>query len=74
MGKWIVVGGLVIFGLGLLVWAGERLPVPFRPFHLPGDIRIERDGFRLYVPITTMLVLSLLATLVLWLVRWWRGP
>lgn len=37
--------------------------------NLPGDIRIEREGFRLFFPVTTMLLLSLLASAVLWLVR-----
>jgi hypothetical protein len=36
---------------------------------LPGDIRIERDGFGFYLPITTSLVVSLLLTLIFWLLR-----
>ncbi|ABM61950.1 conserved hypothetical protein [Halorhodospira halophila SL1] len=36
---------------------------------LPGDIAIERDGFRFYFPITTMLVISGVVTLLLWLFR-----
>lgn len=34
---------------------------------LPGDIRIERDGFAFYFPLTTMILLSVIATIVL---RW----
>ncbi len=34
---------------------------------LPGDIRIERDGFSFYFPVTTMILVSLVATLI---IRW----
>lgn len=36
---------------------------------LPGDIAIERDGFRFYFPLTTSIVVSLILTLILWLFR-----
>ncbi|HHQ42322.1 MAG TPA: DUF2905 domain-containing protein [Chromatiales bacterium] len=36
---------------------------------LPGDIVIERDGFRLYIPLMTSLLVSLVLTLVLWLIN-----
>lgn len=37
--------------------------------NLPGDVHIGREGLRLFFPLTTMLVLSLLASAALWLVR-----
>jgi len=36
---------------------------------LPGDVSIERDGFRFYFPITTSIIISLLLTLIFWLFR-----
>lgn len=36
---------------------------------LPGDIVIERAGFKLYIPIVTCILVSLLVSLVLWLLR-----
>jgi len=36
---------------------------------LPGDIRFERDGFRFYFPITTGLIISVVVSIVLWLLR-----
>ena len=36
---------------------------------LPGDLRIEKPGFTLYAPFTTMLILSLVLSFVLWLLR-----
>jgi hypothetical protein len=59
--------------LGALLWLSQYLPGNLRPFRLPGDIRIERNGFTLYLPITTMLLLSLVGTGILWLIRRWRG-
>jgi hypothetical protein len=36
---------------------------------LPGDIRVEREGFSFYFPIVTMIVVSLVISLLLWLLR-----
>jgi len=60
----IVLGAsLLILGLG---WSWFRhLPL----FRLPGDIVIERRGFRFFFPITTMLLISALISLVAWVLR-----
>lgn len=55
--------GLVL--VGLLVWSGSLSWFG----RLPGDIRIERDTVRIYVPIVSMLVVSAAVSLVLYLVR-----
>ncbi|MGD8317197.1 MAG: DUF2905 domain-containing protein [Myxococcales bacterium] len=73
LGKTLMVLGLAIAAVGGLVWLSQYLPSSLRPFRLPGDIRIERDGFTFYFPITTMVLLSLLGTGILWLVRRWKG-
>lgn len=49
---------------GLLTFASIR----FGLGRLPGDIIIDRDGFVLYLPITTSILVSLLLSLILWLV------
>jgi hypothetical protein len=60
---------LIVLGILLLV-AGVAWPwlskLPFG--RLPGDIIIERENFRLYFPLTTGLLVSLLLSLLLW---WW---
>ncbi|SOD41144.1 DUF2905 domain-containing protein [Nitrosovibrio sp. Nv4] len=60
---------LIILGIVLLL-AGLAWPWLSRlPFgRLPGDIIIERENFRLYFPLTTGLLVSLLLSLLLW---WW---
>ena len=40
---------------------------------LPGDIRIERENFHFYFPLVTCLLLSLVLSLVVWLIRLLRG-
>jgi hypothetical protein len=65
----LVIGGLVILVLGLAVWSGALSWFG----KLPGDIRIEREGVRVYVPIVSMLLLSLLLTLALNLINRFRG-
>ncbi|MCC7253946.1 DUF2905 domain-containing protein [Hyphomicrobium sp.] len=63
MGKFLVIAGLVLIVVGLVWMLGERLGLG----RLPGDILIEREGTRIYIPITTSLVISLVLSLVLWL-------
>lgn len=60
--KWLMIAGVATFAVGLLMWFGARLPF-FG--HLPGDIRIERDGFTLFAPIASMIVVSLVLTVLL---------
>lgn len=55
--------GLVL--VGLLVWSGSLSWFG----RLPGDIRIERDTVRIYVPIVSMLLVSAAVSMVLYLVR-----
>jgi len=65
MGRYLIILGLAIFVVGLLVSAGSRWPIFGKLGRLPGDIAIERPGFRFYFPLTTSILLSLVLTLVL---------
>ncbi len=61
---------LIVIGV-LLVVIGLAWPYLSKLglFRLPGDIVIERENFRFYFPITSMVLLSLLLSLILWLFR-----
>ena len=61
---------LIALGV-LLVVAGLAWPLlmKFGLGRLPGDFRIERDGFTFYFPLTSGLIVSALISLVLWLLR-----
>jgi Protein of unknown function (DUF2905) len=64
-GIWLVRIGAIVILIGLLVWTGA-----FRWFgHLPGDIRIERGDVHVYAPITSMIAISIVLTLVLNVLR-----
>jgi DUF2905 family protein len=61
---------LITLGV-LLVVAGLAWPLLTKLGfgHLPGDIRIERDDFTLYIPLTSGLIVSALISLILWLLH-----
>jgi hypothetical protein len=65
LGIGLAIAGAALLLLGLLVWSGALSWFG----RLPGDIRIERDGVRVYVPIVSMIVVSLVLSAILWLVR-----
>jgi hypothetical protein len=66
LGRLLIVLGLVLLLAGLLVTLGPRVPWLGR---LPGDFSFGSGSWRVYLPLGTSIVLSLLLTLVLWLVR-----
>jgi hypothetical protein len=66
-GKMIFLIGIALIAIGGILWLfGDKLNWLGK---LPGDIRIEKEGFSLYIPITTMILLSLLLSAV---VKLWQ--
>jgi hypothetical protein len=62
----------LLVGLGfVLVVAGLLWPwlKKMNLFHLPGDIVIDRPGFRLFLPITSMLIVSAVLSILAWFMR-----
>ena len=68
LGRTLLVLGALLAGVGLLLILAERFPW-LRIGRLPGDLHIERPGFRLHVPIATSILLSVVLSLLLWLFR-----
>lgn len=65
MQKTLIILGIVILAVGLLwPWLG-KLPIG----RLPGDIIIDRPHLKIYIPITTMIVVSLVISIILWLLK-----
>lgn len=64
LGRTLVWLGAVIALVGALLWLGPQIPGLGR---LPGDVRVERPGLRLYFPITTGLLISVVLSLGLYL-------
>lgn len=65
MQRLLVSLGLLIAAIGLLWPWLSKLPIG----RLPGDIMIDRPGFKFFAPFTTMIVASLVLSLILWLLR-----
>jgi hypothetical protein len=68
-GRLFVLVGAVILFFGLLLVVADRVPFIGR---LPGDITVRGDGWTLYAPLATSIVLSVVLTLVLGVVAWAR--
>ena len=67
LGKILVFVGIVLVVAGLIIWfASDKFSWLG---HLPGDIRIEKENVRFYFPVTTMIIVSLLITLILWIFK-----
>jgi DUF2905 family protein len=74
LGKVFIGIGLAIVGLGVLLLLADRVPGMSHLFgwigKLPGDISIKRDNFSLFFPLGTSILLSVLLSLVLYLLSW----
>ncbi len=68
IGKWLVLAGLGLAGLGILVLVLGR----FGLFRLPGDLEFGSRNWRVYVPIGSCIVISVVLTLILWLISYLR--
>jgi hypothetical protein len=66
LGKILIGFGLLIVAAGVLLLLVGRVPWVGR---LPGDIHVERGNWTFYFPLATSLLLSVLLTLVLWLIN-----
>ena len=67
-GKWLVGLGIVIVALGLLMLLLGRIGL----FRLPGDLQLGGRNWRIYFPLATCVILSILLTLILWLIHYFR--
>ncbi len=63
MGAMVTLAGFLVMISGKLGWIG----------HLPGDIRIERQGFSFYFPLGTCIVISLIISVVIWIMGRFRS-
>ncbi len=63
----MIIAGLLLMAGGLLVWLVPGILSWLG--RLPGDIRVERPGMKFYFPITTMLLISLLLSALLWIIK-----
>ena len=65
MNKSIIIIGIIIVVIGVMWPLLSKLPIG----RLPGDIAIKKDGFSLYLPITTMIIVSIVLSVIIWFFR-----
>jgi len=67
LGRILIIAGIILVIAGVIIYfAGGRLNWLG---HLPGDIRVEKENFRFYFPVTTMIIISAVLSLILWIIR-----
>jgi hypothetical protein len=67
LAKILIFSGIILVIAGLIMYfAGDKLGWLG---HLPGDIRIEKENIKIYFPITTMIILSVLISLIIFIIK-----
>ncbi|WP_207497321.1 DUF2905 domain-containing protein [Aridibaculum aurantiacum] len=67
LGKYIIIGGIAVVVVGILIYFFHNKLHWFG--RLPGDIRVEKENFRFYFPITTMIIISIILSVLFRLFR-----
>ncbi len=67
LGKILIITGIILVITGVIIWALAGRTGWFG--HLPGDIRIRREHFAFYFPLTSMLLLSAVLSFIIWLIQ-----
>ncbi|HUL01193.1 MAG TPA: DUF2905 domain-containing protein [Nitrospirota bacterium] len=65
MAKIIIITGVVLIILGIVLLGIQKLPFGGK---LPGDILIKRENFTFYLPLTTCIIISLIFSIILYLI------
>ena len=66
-GRYVILAGVAIVVIGIIIYFfSDKLNWIGR---LPGDIRVERDNFRFYLPLTTMVIASILLTIIIQIIK-----
>jgi len=68
LGKWMVAAGVAIVLLGVLMIVLGKIVL----FKLPGDLQFGGKNWRIYFPIVSCIILSIVLTLILWLINYFR--
>jgi len=66
MAKFLIITGIILVITGVIIHFLPKLPFPGK---LPGDIVIDRGNFKMYFPITTSILISVIISLILFLIN-----
>jgi hypothetical protein len=68
IGKWLIAAGIFIILLGGLIVLLGKIGL----FRLPGDLEFGSRNWRVYIPIASSILLSIILTLILWIIYYFR--
>lgn len=68
MARWFIIAGIFLITIGLILYFAPGILNWFG--RLPGDIRIEKEHSKVFIPITSMILVSVILTVVINLIRW----
>jgi len=68
LGRWLIIAGVVFVLAGALV----VLLAKFGFFRLPGDVEFGSKTWRVYIPITSCILISIILTVIFWLINYFR--
>ena len=68
MAKWLIIFGLILVAAGVAVFLLDRLGL----FKLPGDLTFTGRNWRIFLPVTSCIVISIVLTVSFWLIRFFR--
>lgn len=66
MAKFLIITGIILLVTGLIMLLAPRFPFPGR---LPGDIVIDKGNFKMFIPFTTSILISIVLSLILYFVN-----
>jgi len=68
MARWFIIAGAILILIGLILWFAPSVVNWFGK--LPGDIRIEKENSKVFIPITSMIITSIVLTIIINLIRY----
>lgn len=68
IGKWLILAGILVAVMGALMVLLGRVGL----FRLPGDLQFGERNWRIYFPIASCIIISVILTLILWLINYFR--
>ena len=68
IGKWLITVGIFIAVVGVLVMLLGRVGL----FKLPGDLEFGSKNWRIYIPLASCVLISIILTVILWLINYFR--
>jgi hypothetical protein len=69
-GRWLIIAGIALIIIGIVIRYAPLLVNWFGK--LPGDVRIEKENGKVFIPVTSMIIISIVLTILVNLLRFFR--